>query len=70
MKGSFKKDDMQQKKFDENPGLLIVKNNLTIQIFKSMLFKRLTLHLCPKINFSSKRQFSQEILPNLVEKTN
>jgi hypothetical protein len=30
MKGSFKKDDMQQKEFDENLGLLIIKNNLTI----------------------------------------
>ncbi len=70
MKGSFKKDDMQQKKFDENPGLLIVKNNLTIQILKSISFKRLSLHLCPKINFPFKRQSSQEILLNLVEKTN
>ncbi len=70
MKGSFKKDDMQQKEFDENLGLLIVKNNLTIQIFKSVSFKRLALHLCPKINFPSKRQFSQEILPNLIEKIN
>jgi hypothetical protein len=62
MKGSFKKNDMQQKEFDENLGLLIVKNNLTIQFFKSVSFKRLALYLCPKINVPSKRQFSQEIL--------
>jgi hypothetical protein len=28
---SFKKDDMQQKEFDEDLGWLIVKNNLSIQ---------------------------------------
>jgi hypothetical protein len=27
------------------------------------------LCLCPKLNFPSRRQFSQEILPRLVEKT-
>jgi hypothetical protein len=31
MKGSFKKEDMQQKEFNEDPGLLIVKTNLLIQ---------------------------------------
>ncbi len=31
MKGSFKKNDMQQKEFNENLGLLIVKTNLPIQ---------------------------------------
>ncbi len=31
--------------------------------------KHLTTHLCPKLNFPSKRQFSQEILLGLVEKT-
>jgi hypothetical protein len=61
---------MQQKEFDENLGLLIVKTNLIIQFVKSVWFKRLALHLCPKINFPSKRQFSKEILPNLVKKTN
>jgi hypothetical protein len=34
-----------------------------------MWLKRLILCLCPKLNFLSKRQFSQEILPRLVEKT-
>jgi hypothetical protein len=34
-----------------------------------MWLKWLTLHLCPKLNFTSKRQFSQETLPRLVEKT-
>jgi hypothetical protein len=34
-----------------------------------MWFKCLVLHLCPKLNFPSKRQFSQDTLPRLVEKT-
>jgi hypothetical protein len=70
MKDAFKKDNMQQKEMDEDLDLLIVKNNLTIQFVKSVWFKKLAIHLCPKINFPSKRKFSQEILPNLVEKTN
>ncbi len=32
--------------------------------------KTFNLHLCPKLNFPSRTQFSQEILPRLVEKTN
>ncbi len=35
-----------------------------------MWLKRLILHVCPKLNFPSKRQFSQDILPRSVEKTN
>ncbi len=35
-----------------------------------MWFKCLILHLCPKLNFPSKRQISQDILLGLVEKTN
>jgi hypothetical protein len=31
MKGSFKKNDMQQKEFNENLGLVFVKTNLPIQ---------------------------------------
>jgi len=50
--------------------LLIVKKNLPIQFVQSMWFKCLILHLCPKLNFLSIRQFSQDILPRLVEKTN
>jgi hypothetical protein len=34
-----------------------------------MWMKCLILRLCPKLNFPSKRQFSQEILPSLVKKT-
>jgi len=33
-----------------------------------MWLKHLILRFCPKLNFLSKRQFSQEILPKLVEK--
>jgi hypothetical protein len=58
-----------QKEFLEDLGLLIVKKNLPILFMESMWMKRLILHLCPKLNFPSRRQFSQEILPGLVEKT-
>ncbi len=36
---------------------------------ESIWLKWLTLRLCPKLKFSFRRQFSQEILPRLVEKT-
>jgi len=34
------------------------------------MMQKIKLYLCPKFNFLSKRQFSQEILAKLVEKTN
>jgi hypothetical protein len=69
MKDSFKKEDVPQKEFLEDLGLFIVNNNLPIQFVESVWLKCLTMHLCPKLNFPSKRQFSQEILLMLVEKT-
>jgi hypothetical protein len=48
VKDSFKKKDMPQKDFLEDLGLLIVKNNLPMQIVKSMWLKHLILCLCPK----------------------
>jgi hypothetical protein len=35
-----------------------------------MWLKRLIIHLCPKLNFPSENQFSQDILLRLVNKTN
>ncbi len=67
IKDSFK--NVPQKYFLEDMGLLIVKNNLPIQFVENIWLKLLVLCLCPKLNFPSKRQFSQEILPWLVEKT-
>jgi hypothetical protein len=61
---------VSQKEFLEDLGLLIVNNNLPIQFVENMWFKCLILHLCPKLNFLSRRQFSQDILLRLVEKTN
>ncbi len=40
-----------------------------MQFVESMWLKHLILRFCPKLNFLSKRQFSQEILLGLVEKT-
>ncbi len=52
IKDPFKKDDVQQKEFDEDLGLLIIKNNLPIQFVDSVSFKRLILYLCLKFYFS------------------
>jgi len=59
-----------QKELKKDLGLLIVKNNLPTQFVENMWLKHLILHLCPKLNFLSKRQFSKDILPRFVEKTN
>ncbi len=69
IKDSFKKEDVPQKEFLKDLGLLIIKNNLPIQFVESMWLKHLILCLCPKRNFPSKKQFSQELLPRLIEKT-
>jgi hypothetical protein len=37
---------------------------------ESIWLKHSVLCICPKLNFPSKRQFSQDILPRLLEKTN
>jgi hypothetical protein len=58
VKDSFKKEDVLNKEFLEELGLLIIKNNLLIQFVESIWLKRLILRLCPKLNFPSKRQFS------------
>ncbi len=44
-----------------------MKNNLPLQ-FEIVWFKRLILHMFPKVVFPSTKQFFQEILPILVEK--
>jgi len=61
---------VSQKELLKDLGLLIVKNNLPIQFVKSMWLKCLIFCLFPKLNFPSRRQFSQDILLGLVEKTN
>jgi hypothetical protein len=40
-----------------------------LQFVESVWFKHLILHLSPKVVFFFRKQFSQETLPNLVEKT-
>ncbi len=57
---SFKKYDVQHKKFLESLGLLIVKNNLPIHFVKSCWLKRLALHLCPRIHFLPKGNFHKK----------
>jgi hypothetical protein len=60
LKDSFQKEGVPQKEFLNDLSLLIVKNNLPIQFVESMW---------PKLNFPSRKQFSQETLRRLVEKT-
>jgi hypothetical protein len=36
---------------------------------ENIWMKRLALHLCLQMVFPSRKQFFQEVLPNLVEKT-
>jgi hypothetical protein len=69
VKDYFQKEDLPQKDFFEDLGLLIIKNNSLFQFVENIWLKWLVLHLCPKLNFPSRKQHSQEILPRLVEKT-
>jgi hypothetical protein len=54
-------------------GLLLVKNHLHIQFVDSTWLKHLAMHiimqLCSRVVFLSRKWFSQEVLPDLVEKT-
>jgi hypothetical protein len=65
----FKKDDVQQIFFGEDLGFLIVKNHIPLQFVESSWLKRLSMHLCPRIVFLSRKQFVNELFPGLVEKT-
>jgi acyl-CoA synthetase (AMP-forming)/AMP-acid ligase II len=49
--------------------LLFVKNHLLMHFVESPWLKCFNLHLCPRVVLHSKKQFSQEILLELVEKT-
>jgi hypothetical protein len=60
---------MEYKLFFEDMGLLIVKNHLPIQSIENMWMKCSCLHLCPRLGFPFKKQFSREISLELVEKT-
>ncbi len=60
---------MYRKEFLEDLGLFIMKNNLLIQFVENVQLQSLALHMCSKSNFLSRKQFSQDILPSLVEKT-
>jgi hypothetical protein len=65
-KNPFKKDDVQQKKFLQNIGLLVVKNYHPIQFEKSMWFKCLVSIYVQEFYFLWESSFLQGVLPNLV----
>jgi len=60
---------MQQKDILQDLGLLIMKNNLTLQFVESVWFKHLILHLSHGVVFLSRKNFFEKILSNLVKKT-
>jgi hypothetical protein len=61
---------LSKNKFVKDLCLLIVKNNLPIQFMESIWLKHLVLRFCPKLISPFKRQFPQDILLGLAEKTN
>jgi deoxycytidylate deaminase len=65
-KNPFKNNDVQQKQFLQNIGLLVVKNFHPIQFEKNAWFRCLVMHLCSRVLFSLRKFFLQVVLPNLV----
>ncbi len=63
-KKPFKKDDVQQKKFWEDLGLLIVKNHLLLQFVENSWLKKFSMHLCPRILFFLENNFLMNLYPN------
>jgi hypothetical protein len=53
----------------EDLPLLNVKNNFPMHLVDSEWLKRFSLCLYPRVVLLSRKQFSREILPKLVEKT-
>jgi hypothetical protein len=68
-KEPFKKDEVQQKQFFKDLGLLIIKNHLPLQFVENSWLKRFSMHLCPNFDFLSIKFFSYELLLQLMEKT-
>ncbi len=66
-KEPFKKDDVQQKQILQNLGFLIVTKHLLLQFVENSWMKKFSMHLCPRIVFLSRKTFSYEFLPELVE---
>jgi hypothetical protein len=57
-KEPFKKNDMQQKPFVKDLGHFNIKNHLPLQFVESILLKQINMHLCPRIVFPFRKQFS------------
>jgi hypothetical protein len=60
---------VQKKQNLEDLNLLVVKNHLPLQFVENNWLKKYNMHLCPRIDFPSKKQFYHELLAILVEKT-
>jgi hypothetical protein len=68
-KNKFKKDDPLQVGFLEDLVLFVVKGFLPMKFVELIWFQRLSYKLCPQIVFPSRKDFVENVLPSLVEKT-
>ncbi len=59
-KEPFKKNDVWQKQFLEDLGLLMIKNHFPLQFVESSQLKRFNMDVCPIIVFPSRFFFSYE----------
>ncbi len=57
---------MHQKTFEDNLGLLVIKNHLFMQFIENIWLKCLIMQLYHSFFSLSKKTFNQEMLPNLV----
>jgi hypothetical protein len=60
---NLSKKIIHNKKKLQDLGLLIMKNNLQLQFVKSVWFKFVILHLCPRVVFPS---IKKKILENIT----
>ena len=65
----FRKDNEQQKAFLEDLVLWVIKSYLPLRVVEGIWLQRMALRLCPRIVFPSRKVFTDEVLPTLVERT-
>jgi hypothetical protein len=67
-KEPFKTNDLYQKHFLEDLGLLIIKNHLLLQFVENIWSKQFSMHLCPRLFFLSTINFLMNYYSNEWEK--
>jgi len=68
IKRFIKKKGCATKRIFRRLGPFDYQKKITYSICENMWLKHLILRLCSRLNFPSKRQFSKDILPRLIEK--